>query len=318
MPCLVWHERPVFDTGEIEKVGRPGRAVPLHLYRARELVPLTARPVDVALPEASGGGEDRSQGRAKLVRDRVKQLGLEVVGTTKHLGLRRLLAETRALDGEAQLCRRDREQPLVSRRELGRADSGQDPERADAVVRGNDRNHAGACVTCGSARPVRADEAYPPGGPAGIQQTKLSAGRPKGLSSHIVAGRDRGVRKDLGVGFDRHSVEIERIAEVLGDAYERGPEIGSAIRKAASYRIFASCSRCSASCARARSRAASVPVTTAVMRKSASEMSSSGSATTSWCVGWTKNQSNVRNARMLATIAAARPNTTATTSTATR
>ena len=99
VPCLVRHERSILDAREIEQATH--QAVEPHglvLDRGRELVALALRPVDVALSKASRRRKDRRERRPELVRYGVEQLRLEIVRAAEDLGLRRLLAKSRALD----------------------------------------------------------------------------------------------------------------------------------------------------------------------------------------------------------------------------
>ena len=158
------------------------------------------------------------------MRDRVQQLGLEIVRAAKDLSLGRLLTEPGALDREPQLSGRDREKSGVPGPELGRTLAWKDPNRADTLVRRYDR-HDARPVIAGRAGLLRADQAYPPRCTAWVHQAQLRACRLQRVTSRIVACRDRGVGQDLGVRFDRHRVQVERGSEVFGDRHECALEI---------------------------------------------------------------------------------------------
>src|SRR5256886_831172 len=139
VPGLVRHQAPVLDARKVEEIADDAvetqRLVP---DRPDEFVALAFGPGDVALQQAARRGEDRRERRPELVRDRVEELGLEVVGAAQHLGLQGVLAEPRALHRDAELRRTDREETLVGRPELARLAARAEQKPADVLARDRD------------------------------------------------------------------------------------------------------------------------------------------------------------------------------------
>src|SRR6185503_387646 len=119
--------------------------------------------------QASRGREDGRERRAQLMGDRVKQLRLEVVGATQHLRFGRLLAKARALDSQAQLGGRDREQSFIRRPELGDVSPRKHPKRSDSFGARHDRNDARPLLTRGSWL-LGSYEAYAPRRATSVEQ----------------------------------------------------------------------------------------------------------------------------------------------------
>src|SRR5207253_1840067 len=88
----------------------------LLLNRAREFVALAIGPVHIALPQTTGGCEDRRERRSQLVGYSVQKLGLELVSAAKGLGLRGVLPKARTLKRDPKLCRVDGHGVQIERR----------------------------------------------------------------------------------------------------------------------------------------------------------------------------------------------------------
>src|SRR5439155_11494973 len=148
----------------------------LVLDRRRELVALALGPIDVALAKASRRRKDRRARRAELVRYGVEQLRLEIVRPAEDLGLRRLLAKSRALDRQAQLRRCDREHAFLGRSKLWRSSLRQHGEATHAHACRDDGHEASSAAGAGRRGSNEADGAR---GTGRVHEPQLATRRSK-------------------------------------------------------------------------------------------------------------------------------------------
>jgi len=226
VPGLVRNERPVLDAREVEQI--PDDAVEsqgLVLHRARELVAFSIGPGHIALPQAAGGGEDRRERRPELVRHRVEQLCLELVGAAEGFRLGGLRAKPRALESHSEVRGGDRKESLVLRAERLRTFAREDPQASDALPGCADRDHVrGPLAVAAVSRPDQADS---PGRAVRGHHPKLRADcRAQRFTRPLVTRGERRSREDLRVGVDGDAVQVECRTEVLGDRGQGPLQVG--------------------------------------------------------------------------------------------
>ena len=150
VPALVRTQCAAFDARQIQQISDDA-IQPLRLVhdRVREIMALLGRPHHVVLQQAAGRRHDRRQRRAQIVRDSVQERPSQLVGASQNLGLVRLSAQARALDGQAQLSRHSRQQPIGGFVELSGA-----PARRQAAARPTRRSSARTGTRCTRSRSV--------------------------------------------------------------------------------------------------------------------------------------------------------------------
>jgi hypothetical protein len=132
VPVALGLERAAFDTRHIEQVADQAvEAIGLAGDGLEKAVLIGLAPGDLRLEQALGGGLDRSQRGAQVVRDGGEQRLAQLVGSTEDLGLLGLLAQTLTIDRGGELIGNGRQQAGLLGRERAPADQSQ---RADGSL----------------------------------------------------------------------------------------------------------------------------------------------------------------------------------------
>src|SRR5262249_37084673 len=100
-----------------------------------ELAAVLGRPGHVLLEQAPGGGDDRRERRAQVVRDGVEELGLQLVRPPEDLRLGRLAPQPGPLQRDPKLQGNRREEAVVARSKRWALRTSDQEERARPLPR---------------------------------------------------------------------------------------------------------------------------------------------------------------------------------------
>ena len=141
VPALLRAQAAPLNAREVEQVADdPVEPLRLLLDRLGEPRPLRVAPGHVPLAQAAGGGDDRGEGRAQVVRHAVEEGVLQLVGAPQRLRLGGLAAQPGALDRQAELRRHRGQQPVVGDGEMPLGGGIGEAQGADAAVLGLHRD----------------------------------------------------------------------------------------------------------------------------------------------------------------------------------